>query len=320
MSSDHQSLAIDVQKLKKVYLKVKNSDKKLALNGIDITIKTGEIFGLLGPNGAGKSTLINILAGLVIKTSGQVKICGFDIEKKPRQARSLIGVVPQELTLDPFFSPRKSLELQGGLYGVKKKDRKTEELLKDLHLTDVADGYSRRMSGGMKRRLMVGKAMVHSPPVLVLDEPTAGVDVELRQNLWSMIRKMNSMGTTILLTTHYLEEAEELCDRIAIIDEGNVIACDTTQQLVGLIDKKELIVTLEDDLENIPSNLMVFNPKHISKRLLHLSYNRSKEEIGAILEQLKSANLRIKDLSTKESDLEDVFISLTQKNTLNAKS
>ena len=312
-NTNGKSPAIEVDNLRKIYSKGNHKSNKEALKNISLSIHQREIFGLLGPNGAGKSTFINILAGLVIKSSGTVRVCGFDIDEKPRYVRYSIGVVPQELTLDPFFTPRESLELQAGLYGVRKKQRKTEELLKTLHLTEVAGGHSRRMSGGMKRRLMLGKAMVHSPPVLVLDEPTAGVDVELRKHLWAMIRNLNAQGTTIVLTTHYLEEAEELCDRIAIIDEGDVVACDATDNLISLIDKKELIVTLDKDLLDIPESLKAFNAVLEGKRTLHLSYQRSKEEIEKILGELKSKNIRIRDLSTKESDLEDVFISLTRK-------
>ncbi|MDC0074644.1 ABC transporter ATP-binding protein [Alphaproteobacteria bacterium] len=305
--------AINVSNLSKIYSKGKNTSSKTALNNIDLSINEGEIFGLLGPNGAGKSTLINILAGLVIKTRGNVEICGYDIDKNPRFARKSIGVVPQELTLDPFFTPRESLDLQAGLYGVRKKYRRTQEIIESLHLSDVAEGYSRRMSGGMKRRLMMGKAMVHSPKVLVLDEPTAGVDVELRQHLWSLVKELNKTGTTILLTTHYLEEAEELCDRIAIVNDGNIVACEKTIKLVNIIDRKELILVLENNMKSIPKELEKFNPVFLSPNTLSLSYKRSELQIDKILDLIHSLQLRVKDLSTKESDLEDVFISLTKK-------
>lgn len=312
-SNSLKTLAIEVEGLQKIYTGKRSQTPTHALKDFSISITQGEIFGLLGPNGAGKSTFINILAGLVVKTSGSVWICGFDIDKDPRHARQSIGVVPQELTLDPFFTPRESLDLQAGLYGVRKKQRKTEFLLDALHLTEVAEGYARRMSGGMKRRLMLGKAMVHSPPVLVLDEPTAGVDVELRKHLWQMIHELNRNGTTIVLTTHYLEEAEKLCDRIAIIDKGQVVACDATSRLVALIDRKELIVSLADDIEVVPEPLIPFGAKLRDRRTLHLSYQRSKVDMARILDAIQSTHLVIQDLSTEESDLEDVFVALTQK-------
>ncbi len=305
--------AIAVTGLRKTYFGRRGGAAKEALKGVDLTIRPGELFGLLGPNGAGKSTLINILAGLVLKTGGTASVCGFDIDRNPRMVRSAIGIVPQELSIDPFFTPRESLELQGGLYGVPRRERRTDELLRALFLTDVADGYSRRMSGGMKRRLMVAKAMVHTPPVLVLDEPTAGVDVELRQNLWAMIRELNARGTTILLTTHYLEEAQELCNRIAIINHGEVVACDSTENLVQRIDRKDLIVLLDRDLAGVPPELARFDTHQRGPRSLRIRYQRSETEMAAILAALHSSGLHVVDLSTEESNLEDVFVALTTK-------
>ncbi len=307
--------AIEVNNLRKVYLaKDKKKIQKTALKGINLQINKGEIFGLLGPNGAGKSTFINILAGLVIKSEGDVFINNFDLDKNVREARQSIGVVPQELTLDPFFSPKDSLELQAGMYGVRKKDRRTDEILSLLKLTDVANGYSRRMSGGMKRRLMVGKAMVHSPPILVLDEPTAGVDVELRRHLWEMVRHLNKKGTTIVLTTHYIEEAENLCDRIGILNEGNLVACDTKDKLLSLIDKKELIVKLKSDLNSIPELLSSLKPILLNKKTIKFIYQPSNSNFQKILEKIHLCNLGILDFEINETDLEEVFLSITQKN------
>ena len=303
--------SIELSALHKVYDMGRGKPGKEALRSIDLAIGQGELFGLLGPNGAGKSTLINILAGLVIKTSGKVRICGFDIDANPRNARAAIGVVPQELSIDPFFSPREALDLQAGLYGVPKRERRTEKILRDLFLTEVADAYSRRLSGGMKRRLMVAKAMVHAPPVIVLDEPTAGVDVELRQYLWAYIRDLNAAGTTILLTTHYLEEAEQLCDRIAIIDKGAVVACDKTHALVRLIDRKEVSIIVADDLGELPAGLHHLDAELRSPRTLVVRYRPSDNQIAEILAAVQNAGLTILDLSTEESDLEDVFLELT---------
>ena len=307
--------AIEVKNLRKVYLaKDKKKIQKTALEGINLNIHKGEIFGLLGPNGAGKSTFINILAGLVIKSNGEVNINGFNIDSNVREARQSIGVVPQELTLDPFFTPRDSLELQAGMYGVRKKNRKTNEILSALKLTDVANGYARRMSGGMKRRLMVGKAMVHSPPILVLDEPTAGVDVELRRNLWDMVKDLNKKGTTILLTTHYIEEAEKLCDRIGILNEGNLVACDTKENLLNLIDKKELIVKFKNTFSSLPPLLDDLNPIVLTNMKVKFIYRPSNFEFQKILNKVYNCNLEIVDFEIKETDLEEVFLSITQKN------
>ncbi|MBL42881.1 MAG: multidrug ABC transporter ATP-binding protein [Rhodospirillaceae bacterium] len=307
--------AIEVKNLQKVYLaRDKKKIQKTALKGINLTINKGEIFGLLGPNGAGKSTFINILAGLVIKSNGEVNINGYNLDTSVREARQSIGVVPQELTLDPFFSPRDSLELQAGMYGVRKKDRKTKEILSALKLTDVANGYARRMSGGMKRRLMVGKAMVHSPPILVLDEPTAGVDVELRRHLWEMVQDLNNKGTTILLTTHYIEEAEQLCDRIGILNDGNLVACDTKDKLVSLIDKKELIVKLQENFISIPDSLKDLKPIIVDKKTIKFIYQPSNLNFHKILKKINSSKLNIIDFEINETDLEEVFLSITQKN------
>ena len=303
--------AIELKDLRKTYKMGRGKPGKEALMGIDLTIERGELFGLLGPNGAGKSTLINILAGLVIKTGGTARICGFDIDKSPRNARGAIGVVPQELAIDPFFTPRESLDLLAGLYGVPKKQRRTDEILQALFLTDVKDAYSRRLSGGMKRRLMVAKAMVHTPPVIVLDEPTAGVDVELRQHLWSYIRELNAKGTTILLTTHYLEEAEQLCDRIAIIDHGSLVACEKTSTLVGRIDRKEVSIVVAEDLTEVPEALRPLDAELRASRTLVVRYSRSRNEIAGILAAVQNAGLTILDLTTEESDLEDVFLEIT---------
>ena len=303
--------AIELRGLRKTYKMGRGKPGKEALMGIDLTIERGELFGLLGPNGAGKSTLINILAGLVIKTGGTARICGFDIDKSPRNARGAIGVVPQELAIDPFFTPRESLDLLAGLYGVPKKQRRTDEILGALFLTEVKDAYSRRLSGGMKRRLMVAKAMVHTPPVIVLDEPTAGVDVELRQHLWSYIRELNANGTTILLTTHYLEEAEQLCDRIAIIDHGSLVACEKTSTLVGRIDRKEVSIVVAEDLTEVPKALGSLDAELRTSRTLIVRYSRSRNEIAGILAAVQDAGLSILDLTTEESDLEDVFLEIT---------
>lgn len=305
--------AIELVVLRKTYKMGRGKPGKETLMGIDLTIERGALFGLLGPNGAGKSTLINILAGLVIKTGGTARIWGFDIDKSPRNARSAIGVVPQELAVDPFFTPRESLDLLAGLYGVPKKQRRTDEILGALFLTDVKDAYARRLSGGMKRRLMVAKAMVHSPPIIVLDEPTAGVDVELRQNLWGYIRELNAKGTTILLTTHYLEEAEQLCDRIAIIDHGSLMACEKTSTLVGRIDRKEVSIVVAEDLTEVPEALRPLDAELRPGRCLVVRYSRSNNEIAGILAAVQDAGLTILDLTTEESNLEDVFLDITGK-------
>ena len=303
--------AIEIGGLNKTYSGNSLQSAKEALIDINLKIPRGSFFGLLGPNGAGKSTIINIMAGLVIKSSGEVKVWDYDIEKEMRQARSSIGIVPQELNIDPFFTPREVLETQAGLYGVPKSERRTEEILSAVHLSDKADAYARSLSGGMRRRLLVAKAMVHSPPVLVLDEPTAGVDVELRQQLWSYISGLRDQGTTILLTTHYLEEAEELCDQIAIINHGRLITSQKTDDLLRSLDVKELIVTLDIRLTKIPEKLNKFNVELGKNGKLIFRIPPTKVTVESILGAIRAAGYKIMDLSTKESDLEDIFLLMT---------
>ncbi len=303
--------AIEIKGLKKIYRGAGGSEDKLALKGIDLEIPQGSMFGLLGPNGAGKSTTINILAGLVNKTEGSAKIWGFDIDENPRNARANIGVVPQELMFDAFFSPREMLEVQAGMYGVPAKDRRTEELLKAVHLYDKADAYSRSLSGGMKRRLLVAKALVHNPPVLVLDEPTAGVDIELRQQLWDYVRELHARGTTVVLTTHYLEEAEELCDTIAIINHGEVVCSEPTKQLLKRIDEKEIVIQVAETLTAIPKELAGFKSVLKNDHQLAIQINQSDANVGSVLAAVQSAKLTINDISTNETDLEDIFLQLT---------
>ncbi len=303
--------AVRIRGLTKVYRRGRGLPPMEALKSVDLDIPRGSLFGLLGPNGAGKSTLINILAGLTLKSSGTAEIWGIDIDRHPRHTRLAIGVVPQELNLDAFFTPREMLDVQAGMYGVPKDEWRTDELLKTVALTDSADVYSRTLSGGMRRRLMVAKAMVHDPPVLVLDEPTAGVDVELRQQMWDHVRALNARGVTILLTTHYLEEAQELCDRIAIINHGEVIAADTTQSLLARLDRKELTITLLEDLSDVPDELAAFNVEFTPPRRLIFRYRPSETRVRDILSAVRSADLAIGDLTTHESDLEDLFLELT---------
>jgi ABC-2 type transport system ATP-binding protein len=303
--------AVEVRGLTKIYRGTAKNPAKRALDGIDLAIPRGSIFGLLGPNGAGKSTLINILAGLVIKTGGKTWIWDIDIDAAPRAARAAIGVVPQELTFDMFFTPREHLELQAGFYGVPRRERHTMEILERVGLTGQADALTRTLSGGMRRRLMVAKAMVHSPPVLVLDEPTAGVDVELRRHLWDQVRALNRAGTTILLTTHYLEEAEALCDRIAIIDEGHVVACDTTSELVARVDDKRMVITLVEPISTVPERLAAIGLTALEPGKLVLRYNPSRAAIGLVLDAVRASGLHIRDLVTEEADLEDIFLRLT---------
>ena len=307
------AFAVEISNLTKTYRGTKNRPGKEALKGLSLQIPRGSIFGLLGPNGAGKSTLINILAGLVIKSSGMVKIWGYEVEQHSHMARSAIGVVPQELNLDAFFTPRELLDLQAGLYGVPKTERRTDELLRAVDLTDKANAYARTLSGGMRRRLMVAKAMVHTPPVLVLDEPTAGVDVELRQSLWEYVRKLNAAGTTVLLTTHYLEEAQELCDRIAIINQGELVVNDTTHNLLARIDNKKLIVTADSDINELPDNLRQQGWEKLDVRRLGVAYQPSKAAVGSLLQALQISGISITDLTTEETDLEDIFLQLTRR-------
>ena len=303
--------AVSVRGLDKVYRGQGKAPPKHALKGIDLEIPRGCLFGLLGPNGAGKSTLINILAGLVIKTGGTASIWGFDLDGDARRARSAIGIVPQELNIDPFFTPRELLDLQAGLYGVPKRERITDQLLEIVGLSDKAHAYARTLSGGMRRRLMVAKAMVHSPPILVLDEPTAGVDVELRQQLWAQVRALNAAGTTVLLTTHYLEEAEELCDRIAIINHGEVVVCDTTLNLLSHIDSKTLFVHLADPVNRLPAALEGQCIELSESNRLVVRYRPSEQRVGDILGRIVESGLKIADLTTDQTDLEDIFLQLT---------
>jgi len=305
-------IALGVEKLTKIYSKNKsdNSQEK-ALNNLSFEVKQGEIFGLLGPNGAGKTTFLSILAGTVIKTEGKVNVWGFDLDLNPRQVRASIGIVPQEINLDAFFSPRKLLELQAGLYGVPKKNRITDIILKMVALEKQADSYSRSLSGGMKRRLLIAKAMVHQPPILVLDEPTAGVDVELRKNLWENVRALNKEGVTIILTTHYLFEAQEMCDRIAIIDKGNLVALDTTQKLLDSIQTKK-ITFKTSQIHNV-KNLVLSGVKFSSKNnnTITATYEKNSFKFDDITNVLKEKNIEIFDIATEDGDLEDVFVQLT---------
>ena len=303
--------AIEIRGLKKTYRGGKGEPEKHALKGINLDIPRGSVFGLLGPNGAGKSTLINILAGLVTKTSGQVNIWGFDQDVNPRQARASIGVMPQELNMDPFFSPRGALEVQAGLYGVPKSERRSDEILRLIGLEDKAEAYARTLSGGMKRRLLLGKALVHAPHVLVLDEPTAGVDIELRQMLWTNVRKLNEQGMTIILTTHYLEEAEEMCDEIAIINQGEVVARDSKVNLMGQMDAKTMVIHPESPIATLPDTAEV-SAQMRPDGALALSYHAKQTSAEQVLAIARSAGIQIRDLRIEEADLEDVFLELTK--------
>lgn len=303
--------AIEITGLNKTYKGNKKAPPKVALKNVDLKIKKGTIFGLLGPNGAGKSTIINIMAGLVMKTAGDVRIWGIDPDVNPRNAKVAIGIVPQEINYDAFFSPKKLLDQVGGLYGVPKAERRTMELLKLVGLEDKADAYTRSLSGGMKRRLMVAKAMVHDPPILVLDEPTAGVDIELRRQLWANVRELNKRGVTILLTTHYLEEAQELCDEIAIINHGEIIACESTQALLGRVENKEVRFRLSEDLGDIPKSLEAFHAEKEGGRTLMIRYAPKDVSVGDMIAAITKAKLKIEDITTDESDLEDIFLQLT---------
>jgi ABC-2 type transport system ATP-binding protein len=302
--------AIEARGLFKTYPATRQTPAMAALKGIDLTIPRGSIFGLLGPNGAGKSTFINILAGLTRKTEGSVRIWGRDIDERPRDARAAIGVVPQEIAADVFFTPRESLEVQAGLYGVPKGQRRTDELLRALGLSDKADAYVRQLSGGMKRRLMVAKAMVHNPPVLVLDEPTAGVDVELRRQLWNYVVALNEQGVTIVLTTHYLEEAESLCDTIAIVNRGQVVACEPTSQLLRRLDTRTVVVTPETPLASAPA-IGRFETRLRPNGDLAVVFKTAEAGVEQVLADVRAAGVAVKDLRTEDPDLEDVFVSLT---------
>jgi len=306
--------AIKIENLTKTYRATgkKNGKQKEALKNVSLSINKGSIYGLLGPNGAGKSTLINILAGLTIKTSGKVSIGGIDIDERPRNTRFMIGVVPQEVVLDPFFSITELLEYHAGYYGVPKNKRRTKELLKAFSLSDKSAVNSRRLSGGMKRRVLIAKALVHNPPIVVLDEPTAGVDVELRAQLWDYVRELNKQGTTILLTTHYLEEAEKLCDRIGIIDHGKIIADNSPEELMKLMDNKQIILQFSEKIREIPEGLKKFDVEQTDSNKLLIRYKTSEISAGDLLNQTKNAGLTIMDIKTEEPDLEDVFRHLVK--------
>ncbi len=302
--------AIRISGLRKTYRGGKGQPEKQALKGIDLTIPRGSVFGLLGPNGAGKSTLINILAGLVVKSAGSVSIWGFDQDRNPRQSRSAIGVMPQELNLDPFFTPRGALEVQAGLYGVPKAQRRSDEILELVGLSDKAEAYARTLSGGMRRRLLLAKALVHHPKILVLDEPTAGVDIELRQMLWANVRKLNEQGMTIILTTHYLEEAQEMCDEIAIINHGEKIAQDSTANLLGRMDSRTMVIVPDSPVTDLPATDGVEAALRDDGSLV-LQYRSAQTSAEQVLESVRAANIRIRDVRTEEADLEDVFLALT---------
>jgi len=307
--------AISIRNLVKRYAGAKGAPGKLALDGISFDVPQGQIFGLLGPNGAGKSTLINTLAGMVMKTSGEVSIWGFDIDRDPRNAKRAIGIVPQEIVFDPFFTPAEVLEIQAGYYGIPKAARRTMELLAAVHLTDKADAYSRTLSGGMKRRLLIAKAMVHNPPVLVLDEPTAGVDVELRRQLWELVGELNAQGVTVVLTTHYLEEAEQLCDTIAIINHGRLIANKPTRELVGMAREKIVVLTLDRDLATLPSHPAFVKCENTGERTVEITYDKDRLTAGEVLGLVQAQGHGIVDVTTREADLEDVFVQLTSRAT-----
>jgi ABC-2 type transport system ATP-binding protein len=302
---------LSIKNLNKVYSKDSDSPTN-ALSNLNLDVQEGEIFGLLGPNGAGKTTFLNILAGTVIKSSGNVNVWGFDLDLNPRQVRASIGIVPQEINLDPFFSPRKLLELQAGLYGIKKKDRITDTILKLVSLEKQANSYARSLSGGMKRRLLMAKALVHKPPIIFLDEPTAGVDVELRKNLWENVKLLNKQGVTVILTTHYLEEAEQMCNRIGILNNGNLVALDSTKNLLMRIKTKKIIfktqnkIKLEDD--DLESLKVIYNKENE----ICVSYEKSKVDVENIISLIKKNNNKIEDISTDDGDLEDVFLRLTK--------
>tara|TARA_B100001741_G_C16475282_1_gene562151 strand:- start:214 stop:1143 length:930 start_codon:yes stop_codon:yes gene_type:complete len=302
---------LTVKNLNKFYSK--NSSKSVhALNNLNLEVNEGEIFGLLGPNGAGKSTFINILGGTSIKSSGEVFVWGFNLDTNPRQVRASIGIVPQEVNLDPFFTPKKLLELHAGLYGVKKKDRITDTILKLVSLEDQANSYSRSLSGGMKRRLLVAKALVHQPPIVILDEPTAGVDVELRSNLWKNVKLLNKQGVTIILTTHYLTEAEKMCDRIGILNKGELVALDSTKNLIDRIQRKNVKLLLDKKINIEEINLDFLEIISYKNNLLEISYEKSKVKIEEVISYIHQQNANISDISTDEANLEDVFMRLTK--------
>lgn len=304
-------LAIEARGLSKTYAASRRQPAKQALKGVDLAIPRGSIFGLLGPNGAGKSTFINILAGLVNKTAGTVWVWGLDVDKHPRQSRAALGVVPQEINMDPFFTPRETLELMAGFYGVPASERRSDEILDALGLGDKKNAYVRQLSGGMKRRLMVAKALVHTPPILILDEPTAGVDVELRRQLWEYVRRLNQDGVTVVLTTHYLEEAQQMCDQIAIINHGQVVACEPTPSLLRRLNHKTLVVRPGQPLSATPEALADLGAVIRKDGQLAITYRADATSIEALLHRLREAGVVIGDLATEEPDLEDVFVSLT---------
>ena len=308
--------AVEVQGLKKVYSQSGKSPPKEALKDINLTIPKGSFFALLGPNGAGKSTFINILAGLVLKTAGKAKVWGYDIIDDMRAARRCIGVVPQELNLDAFFTPREVLDLQAGLFGIPEKARRTDQILEAVGLADKANAYARSLSGGMRRRLLVGKAMVHSPPVLILDEPSAGVDVDLRRQLWRHVKALNATGTTVLLTTHYLEEAEAMCDTIGIINHGHLIACEKTPDLLGRLDSKQMVISVDQNLDAVPSALTAFAAELRDARTLQISFPPSRVNAGQVLDAVSDSGLSVVDVVTREADLEDIFVNLTHADNL----
>ncbi|MGV6840054.1 MAG: ABC transporter ATP-binding protein [Planktomarina sp.] len=300
--------AICLEGLTKTYAPSNGGVPKTALDHVDLTIPAGSIFGLLGPNGAGKSTMINIMAGLVTKSAGRVTIGGFDQDINPRQSRAAIGVMPQELNLDPFFTPRGALDVQAGLYGVPRKDRKTDEILALIGLTDKADAYARSLSGGMRRRLLLGKALVHSPKILVLDEPTAGVDIGLRQMLWENVRQLHAQGTTIILTTHYLEEAQEMCDQIAILDKGRIRVQDTTQNLLSRLDQKTLVFEVDKATSPVLDHVTV---EKRGDNTIALSFSRGHYSADQLIDAVRKTGAGIRDITSEQADLEDVFLSLT---------
>jgi len=304
--------ALTVENLTKVYLDYKTNKENKALSNLSFEVKQGEVFGLLGPNGAGKTTFLSILGGTVTKTSGNVNVWGFNLDKNPRQVKASLGIVPQEVNLDAFFSPYKLLELQAGLYGITKKDRITNLILKMVALDDKANAYSRSLSGGMKRRLLIAKAMVHQPPILILDEPTAGVDVELRNNLWKNVKELNKEGVTIILTTHYLLEAQEMCNRIAILDRGNLVALDTTQRLLERIQTKKINFIVKDVDTNKSLSMKDIQFKINSKNLISATYEKSSLDFGEIINYFNRNEIKIEDISTEDGDLEDVFVQLTK--------
>jgi len=303
---------LTVENLTKIYSNSKTKKENKALSNLNFEVKQGEVFGLLGPNGAGKTTFLSILGGTVIKTAGNINVWGFDLDKNPRQVRASLGIVPQEVNLDAFFSPQQLLELQAGLYGITKKDRITDLILKMVALEDKANAYSRSLSGGMKRRLLIAKAMVHQPPILILDEPTAGVDVELRNNLWENVKELNKEGVTIILTTHYLLEAQEMCDRIAILDKGNLVALDTTERLLERIQTKKINFKVKDFDLNTELSMRGIEFGIISKNIIRASYKKNSLNFTEIINYLNKNNIKIEDISTDDGDLEDVFVQLTK--------